>query len=251
MSIVVDRSANGRVETWWLTREEARNAITLEMWTQLRDLASSLNSSVRVVVIRGRGAHFSAGADIVGLGRSLAADVDGSNYREINRAAETAVASMTVPTVAAIDGFCVGGGVQLALACDLRIASRSARFAVTPAKLGIAYPASALTRLVAIVGPAAASELLLSADTIDVERALNISLVTRIVDDLDAGLDALVSSLISRSPFTQMATKSVMNALIASNDVESLGRRWESASLEHGDLAEGLSAFREKREPNF
>jgi enoyl-CoA hydratase/carnithine racemase len=251
MTVEIERTHGGRVETWWLARENARNAISLDMWSQLRDAAVNVHEQVRVVVIRGRGEHFSAGADIIGLGRSLAADHDGSSYREINAAAEFAVSHLRVPTIAAINGYCVGGGVQLALACDLRVADHTSRFAVTPAKLGIVYPASALKRLVAIVGPASALELLLTAETIDAARAHEISLVNRLVTNIDDGTNELVNALLSRSTLTQQATKSVVAALMDTFDVEELGRIWERASLEHRDLREGLAAFAEKRDPQF
>ena len=251
MSVEIELSRDGRVQTWWLARPQARNAISLEMWQQLHDAATSLSSTVRVVVIRGRGEHFSAGADITALGRTLAADHEGSSYRAVNASAEAAIAGLPVPTVAAINGYCMGGAVQLALACDIRVATFDAQFAVTPAKIGIVYPASALQRLVAMVGPSAASELLLTAETVDATRAYEIGLVSRVVSDLDEAVRDLVNSLLARSPFTQRASKSIIRTLIDSVDVEELGRNFESASLVNNDLSEGLAAFREKRDPRF
>jgi len=253
VSVDVERRSDGRVETWWLNRPASRNALSLEMWASLVENSTRVTSDlhVRVVVIRGRGHHFSAGADIVGLGRALAADTTSSSYRATNAAAESAVASLPMPVIAAIDGACIGGGVQLALACDLRIATTRASFAVTPAKLGIAYPASAVQRLVAIVGPARASELLLTGDTIDAATALEHGVVTRVVDDLEASVNALIATLIERSPFTQAASKAVIGRLVASRPIDDLTTSLELASLEHGDLDEGLSAFAEKRPPRF
>ncbi len=251
MSIDIESSDDQRIQTWWLARESARNAISLDMWNQLSHAAQTLGPDVRVVIIRGRGAHFSAGADIIGLGRSLAGDSGSTNYRATNAAAEAAIGALGVPTVAAIDGYCMGGGVQLAVACDLRIATSASQFAVTPAKLGIVYPALALKRLVACVGLSAANELLLTGETIDARRAREIGLVSRVVDDLDSALDEIAASLMSRSRFSQRATKSVIAAAINGNDVEELGRQFEAESLENGDLLEGLAAFREKRPPRF
>ena len=244
---------DGRVANWWLARPEARNAVTLEMWDELGRLASQVatNSHVRVVVIRGRGEHFSAGADIVGLGRALAADADGSTYRATNAATEAAISNLATPTIAAIDGYCIGGGVQLALSCDIRIATHRAQFAVTPAKLGITYPANALRRLVAIVGPAIATELVLTGTSIDAYRAREVGLVHHLVDDLDGAIDAQVATLLKRSALTQAATKAVIAAVIEAVDVNELGREWERRSLSHGDVDEGLSAFVNKREPRF
>ncbi len=253
MSIDVELSRDGAVETWWLNRVDARNAISLSMWESLREHSDRVRTtrSVRAVVVRGRGPHFSAGADIVGLGRQLAGDTSETTYRATNAAAELAITTLPLPVVAAIDGYCVGGGVQLALACDIRIATSRARFAVTPAKLGIVYPVGALARLVSVVGVAVASELLLTGDAIDVTEAHRVGLVSRIDDDLDHALDTVLASLLSRSPLTQAASKEVIHALTARLDVHELGRELEHRSLLHGDLDEGLAAFSEKREARF
>jgi enoyl-CoA hydratase/carnithine racemase len=251
--IEIERTHDNRVETWWLARPQARNAVNLEMWREIVELCERARGDrhVRVVVVRGRGPHFCAGADITGLGRALAADHDGTDYRATNAAAERAVATLPLPTIAAIDGFCIGGGVQLALSCDLRLATAQAQFAVTPAKIGIAYPASALQRLVSVVGVAATNELLLTGESIDATTALRIGMVNQVFENLDAGLEKLIDALLQRSPFTQAATKSVVAALVESVDVSTLGREWERESLNHGDLDEGLNAFREKRAPTF
>ncbi len=253
MSIDVETSRDGRVETWWLNRPDARNAVSLDMWAALCDHAARVREDrrIRVVVIRGRGGHFSAGADIGQLGRALASDDEGGSYRATNAAAEKAIASLPLPTIAAIEGFCIGGGVQLALSCDLRIATPTSRVAITPAKLGIAYPSAAVRRLVAVVGPAHASELLLTGDLIDAPRAERIGLLTRLAEDLDATLDELLDTLLQRSPFTQAASKSVIGALVDAIDVDALGRQWESWSLVADDFAEGARAFGDKRAPVF
>jgi len=253
VSVTLERNDDGTVATWWLDRPEARNAVNFEMWEALRDAALEANRDpqLRVVVIRGRGQHFSAGADIASLGRSLAADHDGSTYRAVNLEAERALATLRVPTVAAIEGFCVGGGVQIALACDLRIATPDATFGVTPARLGIAYPAAALQRLVAIAGYGLATELLLAGEMIEASRAERGGLIQQTAENLDETLASLVRSLIQRSPFTQHATKQVLQAMIDAVDVSELGRDLEAASLDSPDLDEGLSAFLAKRSPTF
>lgn len=253
VSVEIESSHEGRVETWWLNRPEARNAVSLDMWRAVADNADRVRADrkIRVVVVRGRGGHFSAGADIAQLGRSLASDAEGGHYRATNARAERALSSLPLPTVAAIEGFCIGGGVQLALSCDLRVATSSSRFAITPAKLGIAYPAAALQRLVAAVGPSHASELLLTADMIDAPRAHAIGLVNRLHDDLDSAVDELVTTLLSRSAFTQAATKSIIDALLNEVDIAERGREWERRSLEVADFAEGAQAFAEKRDPSF
>lgn len=253
MSVTVTSTHDGAVETWWLDRPSARNAMNLEMWEELTRLCEAVreNSAVRVVVIRGRGDHFSGGADIASLGVTLAADVDGSRYREINARAEASLIALPVPTIAAIDGFCVGGGVQIAICCDIRVATPRSQFGVTPARLGISYPVSGIQRLVNVVGLTWASELLLTGDIVDVERALRMNLVNDVVPSLDDHLAILVDVLMSRSSFTQASVKAILAALETGEDATDLGRRLERASLHSGDLQEGLSAFAEKRAPQF
>jgi enoyl-CoA hydratase/carnithine racemase len=253
MTVSVSRSHGDAVETWWLDRPDARNAMNLEMWEEITRLASAVHTNVntRVVVIRGRGDHFSGGADIASLGRTLAADVDGSRYREVNAAAEAALISLPVPTIAAIDGFCVGGGVQVAICCDLRYATPKAQFGVTPARLGISYPASGIQRLVNVVGLAWASELLLAGDIVDCARGLRMNLVHDVVEDLDSHLDTTIATLLSRSSFTQAAVKAILAAIESGDDTTELGHQLERASLTSGDLEEGLSAFSQKRSPQF
>lgn len=253
MTVSVSTSHDGAVQTWWLDRPEARNAMDLEMWQRLIDLADGVRrtNTVRAVVLRGRGDHFSGGADIERLGRSLAADVDGSEYRATNAAAERAVISLPVPTIAAIDGFCVGGGVQVAICCDIRIATHRAQFGVTPTRLGISYPASGIQRLIHVAGLPGASELLLTGDIVSSARAAQMNLVHHLVDDLDAHLETLLATLLSRSSFTQSSVKAILTALEYGDDPAALGHELERASLTAGDLDEGLSAFREKRPPNF
>jgi len=223
------------------------------MWEQLAHECERLRNdeTVRVVIVRGRGENFSAGADIEALGRTLAADHDGSHYRATNANAERALSELPQVTIAAIDGYCVGGGVQLALACDLRLATPRASFAVTPAHLGIVYPATSIARLVATVGRGVASDLLLRAHFIDAAEALRVGLVSALTDDLDASLKNYCEELVKRSPFTQRASKVVLNHLLESPELMELGRELEAESLTNGDLDEGLAAFREKRQSRF
>jgi enoyl-CoA hydratase/carnithine racemase len=246
----------GPVATIWLNRPEKRNAVTAPMWDALPELLDTVGDdpSIRVLAVRGRGEHFCAGADITELGVALAADTEALPYRSINARAEDALASVALPTVALIDGSCVGGGVQLALACDLRVSTERARFGVTPGKLGITYPARSLERLVATIGAEAARRLLYTAELIDAEAARSLGLVDRVVGvgGLDAALDELAASLLATSAVTQMATKEMVAAIVATGSVPgALAAHWEGRAATAGDLAEGLSAFAERRAPRF
>lgn len=249
--IDVERRDDGLVETWWLSSPDSFNAVTFEMWASLRDEArrAAGDSALRAVIIRGRGSHFCSGANIRQLGRSLAADVDGTTYRQLNAEAEDALAALPMVTIAALHGNCVGGGVQLAMTCDLRIATPDLVVGVTPVKLGIVYPAGAIDRLVRNVGEATARQLLLLGDLHDADFALRTGLVHDVVPDLDATLDAWVSSIVARSSYAQALTKVALARRAAGTDGD--GRDLEQLSLVHGDVDEGVAAFVEKRPPRF
>jgi len=223
-------SVTNGVATLCLDRKEKRNAVTYDMWVAIGEHCRRLSRdpTVRVLVVRGAGAHFCAGADIAGL---QSAD---HSYGEANLEAETALMEFPKPTIAFVQGACVGGGVQIATSCDLRIADRTARFGVTPARLGIIYPPPALTRVVKLIGPSAAKHLLYSAELITAERALRIGLIDELhePDEAVERLHAFVTLLAEeRSPLTQQASK----AKVAAAD----------------DPQEGVAAFLERRPPHF
>jgi enoyl-CoA hydratase/carnithine racemase len=201
-----------------------------------------------VLVLTGAGEHFCAGADISELhsdGRG------GDDYSSVG--AERALAEFPKPTLAAVRGFCVGGGCQLAAACDLRFAADDARFGITPAKLGIVYPVSAVTRLVRLVGPSAAKYLLYSAELVDAPHALRVGLLDEIVPpgDLDARVAAFAATLTTRSQLTQQATKDVVDSIVAGTLDEARLKAWSRESLHGADSAEGIAAFLARRPPNF
>ncbi|GAA0718108.1 enoyl-CoA hydratase/isomerase family protein [Dactylosporangium roseum] len=221
----------GPVVTIVITNPAKRNAMTGDMWRALPPLLDGLRDdpSVKVVVLTGAGGTFCAGADIAEAA-ALARDGDES----IAVRAERALADFPKPTIAAIEGYCVGGGCQLAVACDLRFAAADARFGSTPAKLGIVYPPSTTRRLAALVGPARAKLLLFGAELIDAPAALRIGLIDGIGED--AG--AVARTLAQRSQLTIHAAKAVVD-----------GRK--PPAQDEKELAEGVAAFTAKRAPDF
>jgi len=154
--------------------------------------------------------------------------------------AEKALASFPKPTIARIGGFCVGGGCQLAVACDLRVAADDSRFGSTPAKLGIVYPASSTHRLSGLVGPARAKLLLFTADLIDAPAAFAIGLVDRVVPapDLGKAVDELAGTLTQRSQLTIHAAKATLAGRTA-------------PAQDEDELEEGIAAFTGRRAPRF
>lgn len=193
------------VATVVITNPAKRNAMTTAMWRSLPELLERLaaDPAVRVLVLTGAGDTFCAGADISTLVE------DPESAQGLTVAAEEALAALPLPTLAAVRGYCVGGGSQLAAACDLRFAEEGASFGVTPAKLGIVYPASSTRRLVSLVGPATAKHLLFSGELIGTERALRTGLADEVlpVGGLDQRVEEYAQVLASRSRLTQAAAK--------------------------------------------
>ncbi|KQW14057.1 enoyl-CoA hydratase-related protein [Streptomyces sp. Root369] len=220
-----------------------RNAMTAAMWRALPPLLDTLaaDPGVRALVLTGAGGTFCAGADISTLRRSP------EEAQTLAVHAEEALAAFPKPTLAAIRGHCVGGGSQLAAACDLRFAEEGSLFGVTPAKLGIVYPASSTRRLVALVGPAAAKYLLFSGELIDAERALRTGLVDEMLPEgeLAKRVGEFTRILASRSQLTQAAAKEFANGR---TDRDAY---WTGQARGSGDTAEGVAAFLERRQPRF
>ncbi|MET8076525.1 enoyl-CoA hydratase/isomerase family protein [Streptomyces sp. NPDC005303] len=220
-----------------------RNAMTAAMWQALPPLLDTLaaDPDVRALVLTGEGGTFCAGADISTLRRSPE-EAQGLAVR-----AEEALAAFPKPTLAAIRGHCVGGGSQLAAACDLRFAEEGALFGVTPAKLGIVYPASSTRRLVSLVGPAAAKYLLFSGELIDAQRALRTGLIDEVLPEgeLDKRVGEFTRILTSRSQLTQAAAKEFANGRTDRHAY------WTGQARGSGDTAEGVAAFLERRTPRF
>lgn len=235
------------VATLTLSRPSKRNAVTLAMWAAIDHEVTQLTKAadVRVLVIRGDGDHFCAGADISELTNG-----PGGDYARINWAAEEALSNFPAPTVAVIRGNCVGGGVSIATACDLRICSDDAVFGITPAKLGIVYPTNALERAVRLIGGSATKHLMMTGELIDAERALRIGLVDEVhtAAALATRADELVATLVERSLLTQVATKAMVEEVLREGRVRpATTRYWEDEMDRSGEVREGVAAFLGKR----
>lgn len=220
-----------------------RNAMTTPMWRALPPLLNTLSTraDVHALVLTGEGGTFCAGADISTLRESP------DEAQGLAVLAEEALAAFPKPTLAAIRGYCVGGGSQLAAACDLRFAQEGSLFGVTPAKLGIVYPASSTRRLAALVGPSAAKYLLFSGELIDTERALRTGLVDEVLPEgeLDKRVAEFTRVLAARSLMTQAAAKEFVNGRTDRD------AHWTRQARAGGDTAEGVAAFLERRQPHF
>ncbi|MET7876796.1 enoyl-CoA hydratase/isomerase family protein [Micromonospora profundi] len=237
----------GPVATVVIHNPARRNAMTAAMWRQLPELLDRLepDPDVRALVLTGAGdAAFCAGADLGDLAELLDAG-DAS----IAVTAEERLASFAKPTVAAIRGACVGGGAQLAVACDLRIAADDARFGVPPARLGLVYPAPTTRRLARLVGPSAAKHLLFTAELIDAERALRIGLVDEVLpaDRLTARVDELTATIAQRSPLSVAAAKEIVDDRAGPARIA----WWHRKVVTTGEAREGVAAVAERRTPRF
>lgn len=232
-----------------IDRPAKRNALTVDMWRQLALICTDLaaDTSLRVVVLTGAAPSFCAGADISAL------SAEESVMRQVVAVAERALRELQVPSIARISGHCMGGGSQLAIACDLRVADTTATFAVPPAKLGVIYPVSSIRALTELVGPGWAKRLIFTAGTIDAAEALRIGLVEQVVqpDQLDATVDGLIAAMVALSPMTQQATKQLVNLVADGSDADSAYEDWLSEWRASPDGAEGPRAFLERRRPQF
>jgi enoyl-CoA hydratase/carnithine racemase len=236
----------GPVATVVIRNPARRNAMTPAMWRQLPVLLDDLEAdpAVRALVLTGADGTFCAGADLGDLDELLDAG-DAS----IAVAAEERLARFAKPTVAAIRGACVGGGCQLAVACDLRIAAGDARFGVPPARLGLVYPAPTTRRLARLVGPAAAKHLLFTSELIDADRALRIGLADEVlpVDGLAARVDEITAAVVARSQLSVAAAKEIIDDRA---DDDRLAW-WHGQVRASGEAREGVAAFTERRPPRF
>ncbi len=168
-------------------------------------------------------------------------------------AAQAALRDFPKPTVAMIRGHCIGGGVELAACCDLRVTDPTGVFGVTPAKVGIVHTPESTGALLDLVGPGMTKYLLFSGELVDAPTALRAGLVDRLVDagDLEDDVRRLAGVLASRSALTQRAAKEVLAALGAGRDGQAEARRWYRETIASGELAEGVTAFAERRPPRF
>jgi len=245
----------GAVATLTIDRPAKRNAMSYDMWAALPGLLAKVDvdDSVRALVIRGTD-HFSAGADISEF-ESLRADPDGARrYGAAVHAGERAIAGLRKPTIAAITGVCVGGGCEIALACDLRIAADDARFGITPAKLGIVYNFTSTKQLVDAVGPAWARQILFTADLVDAATALRVGLVNELhpADSVVARGIQLAETMAARSQVSVRGAKSIISRITDGRyDEDNAVRALYELSVLSSDYAEGVRAFLEKRPPHF
>jgi len=239
-----------------LDNAERRNAIGGDMWRAIPKAMAKLDAdpAIRCIVLRGEGtAAFAAGADISEFEKRRSSEAGVKTYEALIDAAHHAIENSPKPVIALIHGYCVGGGVAMALSCDLRYADASSRFAVPAARLGLGYGVSGTNRLVATVGHAAAREIMFSARRYSADEAAVMGLVNRVLPDaeLDEYVRKLALELAANAPLTIAASKSVINALIAAKGNFAEAKKMVARCMKSEDYIEGRRAFMEKRAPQF
>ena len=196
---VFDLGHKGDVAYLTLDRPEARNAIPASGWADLAERLDDVGSSdARVLIVQSDGDAFCAGADLGDMPALQSSPEAAAGFRRDIRGALDRLRGLAIPTIARVDGACYGAGVALAIACDIRVAGRNARFAVTPAKIGLGYPQEDVHRLVDLVGPGQAARLLFTAHSLDGVEAAEIGLVE--LFEPEGGADALALAIAANSP---------------------------------------------------
>ena len=240
-----------------LNRPQVRNALNLRTWQRIAEGVAELASddAIRVIVMRGTPQAFIAGADISEFPAMRADAAQARAYRDAPNSAIAALIECGKPVIAMIAGVCIGGGVQVALACDIRIAARGTRFGVPAARLGLAYPLEGVNMLAHTVGPANARDILLSARLFDAEEALQMGLVNRVVDaeKLEENVRDYVLKMATNAPLTMAAAKLAIRESLKDReerDAKSVSTM-VARCFDSEDYREGVRAFLEKRRPVF
>jgi enoyl-CoA hydratase len=243
------------IATVVLSNPDKLNAINVHMWKALARAFTQLSKDehLRCVIVRGDGANFAAGADIEEFSAVRSTMADGMRYHtQTIREALDAIAHCVHPTVAAIDGVCVGGGLEIASACDMRIASPSARFGIPINRLGFSLAPGELHHLLALVGKAAALEILLEGRVFDAAEAKDKGLINRIVDDLHAEARKAAERIACGAPLAARMNKQLVRRLSKEPDALTDAELHAAfAFLASQDYREGIQAFLAKRDPVF
>ncbi|SMY08175.1 enoyl-CoA hydratase/isomerase family protein [Flavimaricola marinus] len=238
----------GSIARLILNRPDRRNAMTAAMWAVIPEICDRLaQDGTRVLIVTGAGDKaFCAGADISEFETVYGTPEATAAYNGYVRTAQARLRDLACPTIADVRGVCYGGGCGLALACDFRVASADSTFAITPAKLGLAYSPSDTWQLIEKVGMPRAKDLLLTGRAVTAAEALRIGLIDR----LDEDATALAEHLANLAPSALSAIKAISNGLSEPSLRPDLQAVFE-ATFAGPEFREGYSAFLEKRRPNF
>jgi len=239
-----------------LRRPNARNALNLAAWRAITGFCSEFgtDSSLKALVVEGDGPDFCAGADITEFENVYRDRESTRDYFDAMERALTDLAEFRRPTIAKLHGATMGGGLALALSCDLRFAAANARFSIPPAKLGLLYGPFETSRLIGLIGPARAKDMIFTARVVGAEEALRWGLVDRVVEPaaLAPAVDATLAAMALLSQSTIRASKAIIEGLAPGDGVwraVTMAKAIEAAGS--ADAREGREAFLDKRQPRF
>lgn len=243
----------------WLTlnRPARKNALNKEMWQAIPALVAEADADpeIRVVILRSAVAGiFCAGADISEFEEFITDETARDQNRQALRNACQALENCSKPTLAMIQGACVGGGCILALCCDMRFGDETSRYGITPAKLGLVYGLSDTRRLLDLVGPAAARDILFSARILSADKALQIGLINELyaAEELEREVRAYAEILCGNSPHSLKEIKKMITRIGAGvREDDDLSEKTFNEAFDGPDHKEGVRAFLSKRRPNY
>lgn len=254
--IITEKS--GDIARIIFNQPEKRNAVSLEMWEAVETAVNRFEAddSVRILILSGAGGKaFVSGADISKFESERASEEAVAHYNATTKRVYDMVEAFPKPTIAQIDGFCVGGGVALSLSCDMRICGQGSQFAIPAAKLGLGYGFPGINRLVNLVGPSFAKEIFFTARRFDAEEARVMGLVNRVVPDDEVAKTAEETARIiaANAPMTVESVKYIAGETLKDESVRDLAEceRRVKACFGSQDYIEGRRAFLEKRKPKF
>jgi enoyl-CoA hydratase/carnithine racemase len=265
MNDMTYKAGTERVKTWLdgqvlhirFNNPEKHNALSVDMWEAIPPLLekAAADDNVRMVVLSGEGGKaFVSGADISQFEDMRAAKEAVKKYEALAEAALQGIYEFAKPTVACIRGYCIGGGLNVAISCDLRVATSNSVFSIPATRLGLGYRYSAMKNLTDLVGPGFAKDIFFTGRRLDAAEALRIGLINRVAepDKLDELLAEYTTAITTGAPLTIKAGKRIIRDVLKTDDADmELARRLILECFESEDYAEGRRAFMEKRKPVF
>lgn len=268
-SPVITLEVEGHVATLWLDRPESRNALGSEFWRDLPLAAAAVaeNGEIRVLIVGAKGPHFTVGLDLKEFGGHFLsseapiskAHASARAYKDVRAMQDsvTSLSKLAVPVIAAVHGYCIGGGIDVICACDIRLSTSTATFSVRETKVAIVADLGTLQRLPRMVSAGHVAELAFTGKDIDAKRASDIGLVNSVhgesAEEVYAAALALAHEIAANSPLAVQGTKAVLAANEGRTVDEGLDfvARWNTMYLSSNDLREAMTAFLERRPPVF
>lgn len=254
--ILIDHT--GPIARLVINNPSKRNAMSLDMWCAIPDAIAKLDKDpdIHLIIVTGIGnTAFVSGADISEFDEVRGDTKSATHYDDMNARAYRAIRNAKTPSIALIQGFCMGGGFGLAAACDLRLSNSSGKFGIPAGKLGVGYPTEAIADIVHLVGPANAKEIYLTAKVYNAKQAMTIGFLNEIYPDekFEEQAQAYCQKIASLAPLSAQYHKAGINQAIGQRDCVTMEqlRAMAATCFDSADYAEGRTAFMEKRKPNF